>query len=244
LPAALAQSPGVSPADLTTPATLHALEDSAIVHVVAAYSDALTDVFFWAAPIALVAFVLALLLPQVRLGDSLTPSANDLGGGFAAPESLANEEVIARRIANLLYGHRRDLVLDLLGSEDLGLDAARIWALVQVHGLTVAGRRADVTQIAHSRALPAAILEPVFADLVADGFAQGTLADLVLTERGHDAIATLAVRLREWILSHLEGLGPDDAEAVGQAISRVVRRIVIERADNPVPAPSVLPASG
>jgi len=241
LPAALAQSPGVSPADLATPSMLHALPASEITHIVAAYADALGEVFFWAAPVALIAFVLALLLPQVRLSDSLSPSASDLSDGFAAPESLRSEEVIAGRVANLLYGRRRDVILDLLGTGDLGLDAARIWALVQVHGLTVAGRRASVTEIAHARALPAAILEPVFAELVTDGFAEGTLSDLSLTDRGHDAISDLAVRLREWIIDHLEGLGPEDREAIGHAITNVVRRIVIERADNPVPPPSILP---
>ena len=162
--------------------------------IVNAYSEALTQVFLWAVPVALIAFVLALFLPQVKLGDSLTPSASDLGGGFGAPESLSNDEVLGRRIANLLYGQRRDLVLDLLGEDTDGLDAARIWALVQVHGLTIADRKADVTQIAHARALPSAVLEPVFADLIVDGYAEGSLHDLGLTPAGHAAIAALRVQ--------------------------------------------------
>ncbi|MFC7494355.1 MULTISPECIES: MDR family MFS transporter [unclassified Nocardioides] len=242
LPAAVAQSPGVTPADLQTPATLHALDDAVIAPIVNAYSESLSQVFLWAVPVALVAFVLALMLPQVQLGDGLAPAASDLGGGFGAPESLSNDEVLARRIANLLYGRRRDLVLDLLGDDTDGLDAARIWALVQVHGLTVAERKADVTQIAHARALPSAVLEPVFADLVVDGYAEGSLHDLGLTPAGHAAIAVLRVKLRDWVLEHIE-MDEPDPEAVSAAISRVVRRIVIERADSKEPLPSILPSA-
>ena len=241
LPAAVAESPGVTPADLETPSALHALDDALIAPIVNAYSEALTQVFLWAVPVALLAFVLALFLPQVKLGDSLTPSAHDLGGGFGAPESLSNDEVLGRRIANLLFGQRRDAVLDLLGDDTEGLDAARIWALVQVHGLTVADRKADVTQIAHARALPSAILEPVFADLIVDGYAEGSLHDLGLTPAGHAAIALLRVKLRDWIIDHLEGVEPDP-EAVSAAISRVVRRLVIEQADSKPRLPALLPS--
>ncbi len=184
--------------------------------------------------------MLALFLPQVKLGSGLAESAGDLGGGFGAPESLSNDEVLGRRIANLLYGQRRDLVLELLGDDTDGLDAARIWALVQVHGLTIANRKADVTQIAHARALPSAILEPVFADLIVDGFAEGTLHDLGLTPAGHAAIAELRVKLRDWVIDHLDGDEPDP-EAVSAAITRVVRRLVIERADSKESLPSLLP---
>ena len=242
LPSAVAESPGVSPADLATPSELHQLDDSVIAPIVNAYADALSQVFLWAVPVALLAFVLALFLPQVRLGNDLAPSANDLGGGFGAPESLSNDEVLGRRIANLLYGTRRDLVLDLLGSDMDGLDAARIWALVQVHGLTVADRKADVTQIAHARALPAAILEPAFAELIVDGFAEGSVHDLRMTPAGHAAIAELRDRLRDWVLDNLADIDPDP-EAVSAAITRVVRRIVIERADSKEPMPSLLPTA-
>ncbi|GAA1780311.1 MDR family MFS transporter [Nocardioides hankookensis] len=240
LPAAIAESPGVTPADLSTPSALHLLDDAVIAPIVNAYSESLTQVFLYAVPVALVAFVLALLLPQVQLGQSTAPSASDLGGGFGAPESLTNDEVLGRKIANLLYGQRRDVVLDVLGDETDGMDAARIWALVQVHGLTIADRTADVTQIAHARALPSAILEPVFADLIVDGYAEGSLHDLGLTPTGHAAIAELRVKLRDWIIEHLDGVEPDPEE-VSAAITRVVRRLVIEQADSKPRLPALLP---
>ncbi len=98
LPAALAQTPTVTQADLSTPSTLHALDDAVIAPIVNAYAGALNQVFLAAAPIALVAFLLALFLPQVKLGGSVAPSASDLGGGFGAPESLSNDEVLRSRL--------------------------------------------------------------------------------------------------------------------------------------------------
>ncbi|WP_232523061.1 MULTISPECIES: MDR family MFS transporter [Nocardioides] len=238
LPAALAISPGVDPSAVDTPGELHALDPDLIGAVVDAYAESLSLVFLWAAPVALVAFVLALLLPQVPLSDSLAQEAGDLGGGFAAPESLPSKDILSRRIANLLYGHRRDRVLDLLESQDSGLGAANIWALVQVYGLSASGRRADVAMIAWSRHLPPAVLEPVFRDVVAAGYVEGNLDDLTLTSLGATTIDRLRDDLCDWILDNLEGMEDQTSEDVTEAIASVVRRIVVERIESPVRPPA------
>jgi EmrB/QacA subfamily drug resistance transporter len=243
LPEAVAQSPGVTPADLATPSALHSLPDSVIEPIVNAYSDSLTQVFLWAVPVALVAFVLALFLPQVKLAGSLAPEANDLGPGFGAPESLPNQEILSRRIANLLYGHRRDRVLDLLESDESDLDAAQIWAIVQVYGLTAAGHRADVAQVAWSRHLPPAVLEPLFRQVVANEYVEGNLDDLTLTALGRGTVDRLSADLSAWILENLEGMEGETAEGVAEAIAYVVQRIVVERVEAPVRPPAAALAS-
>jgi EmrB/QacA subfamily drug resistance transporter len=243
LPAALAQSPGVTTADLATPGALHALDADVIGPVVAAYADALSLVFLWAAPIALVAFVLALLLPQVRLADSLAPVASDLGTGFGAPESLPNREILSRRIANLLYGHRRDRVLELLESDESDLDAAGIWAIVQVYGLTASGHRGDVAAVAWSRHLPPSVLEPVFRQVLTTGYVEGNLDDLTLTALGQTTIDRLRVDLVAWIIENLEGMADEDPDTVADAVAAVVQRIVVERVEAPVRPPAAALAS-
>ena len=50
-----------------------------IAPVVNAYADVLHSVFLYAAPVGLVAFVLALFLPQVPLRDAARAGATDLG---------------------------------------------------------------------------------------------------------------------------------------------------------------------
>ena len=240
LPQAIAQSPGVTPTDIATPSALHALSDELIAPIVNAFSESLSLVFLWAAPVALVAFVLALMLPQVRLADSLASSAGDLGEGFGAPEAPANSVVLARRIAQLLYGRHRDRVLEILEADPSAPDAATIWALAQIYGLTSAGHVADIAQIAHARNVPPAVLAPVFERLIADGYAEGTLADLTLTARGNETVDRLAEILRDWIIEHLEGMSDQDPDEVRTAIAAVVRRVVVERAEAPTGPPALV----
>nr|WP_283251485.1 MDR family MFS transporter [Aeromicrobium duanguangcaii] len=231
LPDAIAKAPSVTPADRATPEALHALPERVIAPIVAAYSEALTHVFLWAVPVAVIAFVLALVLPQVKLADTVADAAPDLGAGFGAPDSPANEEVLSRRITNLLYGRHRDRVLDLLQSGEQDLDAAGLWAVVQVHGLTAAGHHADVGQIARSRNLPTAVLEPPFRRVISAGYVEGDLDDLTLTARGRGAVDRLRDDLVAWITDHLEGTSDNSPEVIGTAIASVVRRVVVERAE-------------
>ena len=49
------------------------------------------------------------------------------------------------------------------------------------------------------------------------------------------------MKLRDWIIEHLDGVEPDP-EAVSAAISRVVRRLVIEQADSKQRLPALLPS--
>ncbi|WP_101523752.1 MDR family MFS transporter [Nocardioides houyundeii] len=231
LPAAIARARGVTPADLATPESLHALPDRVIAPIVGAYSEALTQVFLWAVPVALVAFVLALVLPQVKLADNVADAAQDLGAGFGAPDSPPNEEVLSRRITNLLYGRRRDRVLDLLQSSEEDLDAAGVWAVVQVYGLTAAGHRADVGQIAWSRQLPTAVIEPIFRQVISAGYVEGDLDNLTVTARGSGAVDRLRDDLTAWIAAHLEGVSDTSPKVISTAIASVVRRVVVERAE-------------
>ncbi len=231
LPAALAQSPGVTPADLATPAQLHALDPSVIAPIVDAYAAALDRVFLWAAPVALVAFILALLLPQVKLSDDLQPTASDLGEGFGLPESRNAEERIAQRVANLLYSRGRNGVLEMLHQAALGLDEGRVWALVQVHGLNQVGRPASVVMIARARAVPSILLQPAFDDLAERGLIGGSPDDLRMTADGDALITRLSEAFRIWLLDNLTDVDASEVAAVDVVIKRIVRRVVREEAD-------------
>ncbi len=244
LPEAIAKSPGVTQADLKTPSTLHALPEKTIGPIVDAYADALNHVFFWAVPVALVAFVLALLLPRVKLADSLAPAANDIGSGFGAPEAPHNQDVLSRRVANLLYGRRDDRVLELLEAGESDLDAAAIWCLVQVYGLTASGHRADTARLAASRNMPPGILEPYLRRLTDAGYVEGDLSDLTLTVRGRQAVDRFGDVVSAWVLDHLEDQEDRSREEVGAAITAVVKQVVVERAETPPrPPASALPAA-
>ncbi|WP_243057695.1 MDR family MFS transporter [Nocardioides sp. SR21] len=232
LPGALARAPGVTPADLATPSALHQLDELLIAPILDAYAAALSQVFLWAAPVALVALALAIALPQVRLSDDLQPSAADLGEGFGLPEARDAEERIAQRVANVLYARGREGVQEMLERADLGMDEGRVWALVQVHGLTEAGRTASVHDVARARAVPAVLLQPAFDELLERGLIGGSPDDLRMTGAGDEQMARLVEAFRAWIIGELPGIAPDEVSAVDAVIARIVQRVVREEADS------------
>jgi EmrB/QacA subfamily drug resistance transporter len=232
LPGALALAPGVTPADLATPSALHQLDELLIAPILDAYASALSQVFLWAAPVALVALALAIALPQVKLSDDLQPTAADLGEGFGLPEARNAEDRIAQRVANLLYAHGREGVQEMLERADLGMDEGRAWALVQVHGLTEAGRSASVDDIARARAVPAILLQPAFDDLLQRGLIGGPPGDLRMTGAGEELMSRLVEAFRSWIIEMLPGIRADEVAAVDAVIARIVQRVVREEADS------------
>ena len=243
LPGALAKAPGVTPADLATPASLHALDDQLIAPIIDAYAAALGHVFLWATPVTLLAFVLALMLPQVKLSDDLQPSAADLGEGFGLPEARPAEDRIAQRVANLLYARGRQGVLEMLDRANLGMDEGRVWALVQVYGLTEAGRQASVQDVAAARAVPVILLQPAFDDLAARGLIGGPPDDLRMTGAGEDVIERLGDTFRTWLIANLRVVDPTEAAALDAVIARIVRRVVREEAEiRPIVAVGVRPS--
>ena len=80
---ALAAS-GAPASAVSSPGALHRQPHSVAAPIVAAYSESLTQVFLWAAPVALLGFVLALLLREVPLRD-MHASTVDLGDAFGMP---------------------------------------------------------------------------------------------------------------------------------------------------------------
>ncbi len=193
---------------------------------------ALSQVFLYAAPVALIAFVLALMLPQVKLSDDLQPTARDLGEGFGLPEARNAEDRITQRVANLLYARGRQGVLEMLHRADLGIDEGRVWALVQVYGLTQDGRPASVVDIARARAVPAILLAPAFEDLVARGLVGGASDDLRMTGAGEEVIDRLGEAFRAWIVANMPDIPEDELAAVDIVITKIVKRVVREEAES------------
>ncbi|TIC85062.1 MFS transporter [Nocardioides sp. GY 10113] len=242
LPQAVAESQ-VPPASAAVPADLHELPARVIRPIVEAYAESLSEVFLWAAPVALVAFVLALLLPQVKLADSLAPDANDMGQAFAAPEDPPNRDLFTRQVVTLLYGRGRDGITEVLESDRVAIDAGWAWGLAQVYGLTASGRTADVRVIAGSRRMPAGVLAPLFAQLLDEGYLAGLPNDMVLTDRGEVAVDGLREALSEWIIGHLD-IVPADTSEITEVVGDLARQLVIDRVDNPVLPPRLLAITG
>jgi hypothetical protein len=225
LPAAVAASPGVDPAAVTTPVALHAYPADQIAPIVEAYAHAMHVVFLLAVPVPLVAFVLAFFLKEVPLRGTARSTAGDVGDGFGMPEGADAKQQLQIAVARLLQRKGRTdlpLVRERSGAT---LGPADGWAVGQVYLRARLGRPATIDEISRRYQLPPAVLEPAFADATSRGYLSETDGGLQLTERGQDEIDKLNTAMRAWLAEELSDWGADDAQlaaALGDLATRFV----------------------
>ena len=102
--------------------------------------------FLFAVPIAVVAFVLALFLPQVAMRGVARVSG--VGDGFAIPEGSDNENQLANVVGQVLRRDNRSSLAAILADAGTTLDLATVWGLMGVfvreHAFGRPVREADV----------------------------------------------------------------------------------------------------
>ena len=168
---ALAKS-GAPPEAAQSPDALHALSPEMAAPIAAAYADALDLVFLYAAPVAVVGFVLALMLKQVPLRNNDVSTAADLGEGFAMPTTDSPDQLLENAVGRLIKqgsGMQLRALAERPGSK---LDIGRLWALLQVYRFGQAAGQARIGDIAEHVRVPREILEPAFDRLAFTGYAE------------------------------------------------------------------------
>ena len=121
---ALAAS-GAPASAVSSPGALHRQPHSVAAPIVAAYSESLTQVFLWAAPVALLGFVLALLLREVPLRD-MHASTVDLGDAFGMPTTETPDQMLETAIARMLRGQPGMRLRSIAMRPDCRLDVAGV----------------------------------------------------------------------------------------------------------------------
>jgi EmrB/QacA subfamily drug resistance transporter len=211
LPAAIAQAGHVSPADVANPAAIQALPAASREPIMHAYAEALHYVFLWAVPVAVVALVFALLLPQVAMRDSARGVATDTGDGFGLPESPNSDDQLEKIIARVL--RRRTAGAEVLERSSSILDLATAWGLLQVylHGPMIdqSARQSDLEAVI---GLPPGVLTSYFDDIAASGYLRRDGDMLVLTDRGTAEVDMITTAYVDWVLEQLAQWLPDQPE--------------------------------
>jgi EmrB/QacA subfamily drug resistance transporter len=227
LPAAVAASPGVDPAAVSSPEALHSYPADQIAPIVAAYAHAVHVVFLAAVPVPLVALVLALFLKEVPLRGTARGSASDVGDGFGMPEGDNSNQRLQIAIARLLQRKgRTDLPL-VRQRAGVSLGVADQWAVGQVYLRSRVGRPATVEEISIRYRIPAEVLSPAFSDATRHGYLRASGDVLQLTELGQDEMAKFVAAMRAWLAEELADWGTDDAE-LAQALGDLATRFVEE----------------
>lgn len=193
--------PGVSVTGLKEdPRGVAALPPQTREAVLAAYSSAITDVFVFAAPVVLVAFVMALLLREDPLRGSVrTPEASETLVSHPVERSSADE--VRRALSSLGSREgRRDLYVRIAERSGVELRPAACWMVLRISR----DGSVEPALLAHRVGLPRAVVADAARQLEERGLALREGMALVLTTAGHEVADRLAAA-REASLAELLG---------------------------------------
>ncbi|SPM42612.1 Predicted arabinose efflux permease, MFS family [Mycobacterium numidiamassiliense] len=228
---ALAAS-GVRPDAVGSPEALHRQPHNVAAPIVAAYSESLSQVFLWAAPVALLGFVLALFLSEVPLRE-IHNSAVDLGDGFGMPTTDTPERLLENAIARMLRGDPGVRLRSIAMRPDCRLDVAGLWGVMRIYRFGQMYGTARLTDIGDSMRIPFEVLEPTFARLVATGYAQQDGDKMWLTPAGTQQVDYVYSLLLAWIVDKLSRSpnyqGRPDRQAVEVALEHIAHRVLAQR---------------
>ncbi|KKC05992.1 MDR family MFS transporter [Mycobacterium nebraskense] len=228
---ALAAS-GAPPSAVSSPGALHRQPHNVAAPIVAAYSESLTQVFLWAAPVAVLGFVLALLLREVPLRD-MHASTVDLGDAFGMPTTETPDQMLETAIARMLRGQPGMRLRSIAMRPDCRLDVAGLWGVLRINRYSQMYGTARLTDMADYLRIPFEVLEPTFARLVSNGYAQREGEQMWLTPAGAQQVAYVHSLLLAWLVDKLARSpgfeGRPDRRAVEAALERVAHRVLAQR---------------
>jgi MFS family permease len=229
LQAALAGLPPADAAAAASPQALHRLPAAARDHIVSAYAETVQTMFLWAAPVALVGLLLALMLKQVPMRGGVQEAATDVGAGFAMPDARHSSDLIEATITRLLRSEGRGAAAGILAAAHTSLDMAQSWCVSQVHMRLRLVGHADINQIAEQVGVPSAVLWPAFARTITTGYLRSDGERLWLTDSGEREIAKIISSWRQWLDERLSAWTPQGSPSpatLDSAIDNMARRAI------------------
>lgn len=229
--------PALSAAGLTadaagSPEALHRLPPQQAAPIVQAYAESLGQVFFWAAPVALLGFVLALFLREVPLKE-LHDSAVDLGDGFGMPTTASSDELLETAIGRLLRNEPGVRLRSIALRPDCELDVAGLWTVLRIYRYTQVFRTARLSDIGKNLRVPYEILEPTVDRLVAQGYALRDGDHLGLTRVGLQQVRFVTSLIQEGVSDKLSRSpafeGRPERGEIEAALQRIAHRALVDR---------------
>jgi EmrB/QacA subfamily drug resistance transporter len=199
--------PGVSPGALEAdPRGIADLPSALRPRVLHAYASSITDVFLYAAPVALLGFVLAWLLKEDPLRGSVTaPDVTETLASNPVERSSYDEVCRALSVLGTREG-RREIYVKITARAGYDLLPAASWLLLRIkrYGSVEPGVLAERSTV------PLPVIIEGVRQVEERRLAAREGLDMVLTDEGHEAAERLA-QAREESLAELLGdwWGPD-----------------------------------
>ncbi|QNS06481.1 MDR family MFS transporter [Streptomyces xanthii] len=223
--------PGVSPESLgADPRGIAGLPPALQPQVLHAYSSSITDVFLYAAPVALLAFVLSWFLREDKLRASVT--APDTTETLASnPVERSSYDECARALSALGTREGRRAIYEKItarAGEDL-LPAAG-WLILRINRYGWA----EPSALAERSRVPLAVIIAAARQVEERRLARRDGLDLVLTEEGREVAGRLA-KAREESLAELLGdwWGPDRPTDLNQLVAELNTEMCGSDAERP-----------
>ncbi|MDF6046332.1 MFS transporter [Streptomyces sp. JH14] len=221
-PAVLAQA-------AQNPKGLHSLPPGQSAPLIQAYTDTLHTVFLWTVPVALLGFVVALGLKEVKLRDTARAGSTDMGEGFASPSDGDSAKLLEFSVAKIVRGMGPDTARRIVTASDTRLDMAGAWAVMQVELFTRMVGHAGLGLIATRHRIPPEVLVPVFDRMIEEGYLSGDGHLFTQTEAGRRESAAISRAWADWLGGQLDrdGTRPDDRQ-LRAAVDVIAKRLLAE----------------
>jgi EmrB/QacA subfamily drug resistance transporter len=196
-----------------------------------AYASALHPVFFIAACLALAAFAFTWLLEERPLRQ--TVAEQGIGDSFASPRDASSLDELEARLSKLAQRENRRLVYErLAGAAGIDVSPDEAWLLLRVDQ----GEAVTAGELATRYKLEPGAVAAGLEDLARQELVAGT-PDVHLTERGRQAVQSMAAARREALQRFLEDWQPEQHAEVLQLLERFARSLRgAPPAGDPVPA--------
>ncbi len=223
--------PGVSAGALEAdPRGIGALPAALRPPALHAYATSITDVFLYAAPVALLGFVLAWFLKEDRLRGSVT--APDITETLASnPVERSSYDEVCRALSVLgTREGRREIYRTITARAGYDLLPAASWLLLRIKKYG----RVEPAVVAERSPVPLSVVIEAVRQVEERSLAVREGLDLILTVEGHEVAERLSLA-REESLAELLGdwWGPDRPTDLVQLVKELTRELCGSDAERP-----------
>ncbi|MBG0826341.1 MFS transporter [Planomonospora sp. ID67723] len=224
--------PGLADAVQGDPTVIRRLPPETVRAFLEAYADATARVFLFCAPVALAAFAVAWLLPEVPLRE--TTKAADLGEGYGAvPTERSSLDEVERGLWRLAdAGMREDYYRRLGDASGLpDLPPGSVWLITR---LGAQGRQAGA-ELAERAGVTVEEGRPYARELMERGLIRRTEDEscLELTADGERAADRLVAGARGSLARLVEDWSPREHPELRELLDRLPRELLGAKADRP-----------
>ncbi|MGW6688186.1 MDR family MFS transporter [Streptomyces sp. NPDC054961] len=214
-----------------SPQGVHGLDPVAAEPVIHAYAETLQTVFLWTVPVALVGFVVALFLKQVKLRDSARAASTDMGDGFGSPATASGDsaKLLELAVGKLVRSMGAETARGIVTASDTRLDMAGAWAVMQVDLMTRTVGHASLAFMATRRHLPPEVLLPVFERMVEEGYLTRQNGFYTHTPAGEREAGVISGAWAQWLGDQLEkDRGRPRSAELRAAADAIAKRLLAE----------------